>query len=87
MFQFSSFAGNGLCIQPPLVGMTLRGFPHSEITGSMPAYSSPMLIAVSHVLHRLSVPRHPPRALNSLTKIIRSALSDFEGLNLQSQFA
>ena len=30
-------------------------------------YSSPQLIAVSHVLHRLSVPRHSPCALCSLT--------------------
>ena len=30
-------------------------------------YSSPWLIAVSHVLHRLSVPRHSPCALCSLT--------------------
>ena len=30
-------------------------------------YSSPWLFAVSHVLHRLSVPRHSPCALCSLT--------------------
>ena len=28
---------------------------------------SPELIAASHVLHRLLVPRHPPYALSSLT--------------------
>ena len=32
-----------------------------------PTYGSPQLIAVSHVLHRLSVPRHSPCALCSLT--------------------
>jgi len=42
------------------------GFPHSEIFGSKPAYSSPKLIAVYHVLHRLTVPRHPPIALKRL---------------------
>ena len=41
-------------------------FPHSEIHGSKPAYGSPWLIAVNHVLHRLLVPRHPPYALSSL---------------------
>ena len=39
------------------------GFPHSEIRGSMGARPSPRLIAACHVLHRLSVPRHPPDAL------------------------
>ena len=39
------------------------GFPHSEIFGSKCAGNSPKLIAACHVLHRLSVPRHPPNAL------------------------
>jgi hypothetical protein len=39
------------------------GFPHSEIRGLTPTHGSPRLIAVCHVLHRLSVPRHPPDAL------------------------
>ena len=33
----------------------------------MPAYGSPQLIAVNHVLLRLPVPRHSPCALCSLT--------------------
>ena len=45
------------------------GFPHSEISGSLLTYSLPKLIAVSHVLHRLLVPRHPPCALNNLTSL------------------
>ena len=49
--------------------MTSSGFPHSEIPGSTRAYHSPRLIAVSHVLHRLRVPRHPPYALTCLTYI------------------
>ena len=32
-----------------------------------PTYGSPQLIVVSHVLHRLLVPRHSPCALCSLT--------------------
>ena len=39
------------------------GLPHSEISGLTPARGSPELIAACHVLHRLSVPRHPPNAL------------------------
>ena len=40
-------------------------FPHSDISGSMDICSSPKLFAAYHVLHRLSVPRHPPCALNA----------------------
>ena len=40
--------------------------PHSEIRGSKPICSSPQLIAALHVLHRRSMPRHPPCALNNL---------------------
>ena len=47
--------------------MTPAAFPHSEILGSTPAYGSPRLIAVNHVLLRLLTPRHPPCALTSLT--------------------
>src|SRR5205807_5769979 len=41
------------------------GLPHSEIPGSTIARISPGLFAACHVLHRLSVPRHPPDALDS----------------------
>ena len=64
MFQFTGFASRGY-------GFTARyrrsgGFPHSEIPGSKPARGSPGLIATCYVLHRLSVPRHPPNALLAL---------------------
>ncbi len=42
------------------------GLPHSEIPGSTIARISPGLFAACHVLHRLSVPRHPPNALIAL---------------------
>ncbi len=45
------------------------GLPHSEIHGSKPARGSPWLIATCCVLHRLSVPRHPPDALQTLDLI------------------
>ena len=47
--------------------MTPAGFPHSDILGSRSARDSPRLNAACHVLHRLLAPRHPPRALCSLT--------------------
>jgi hypothetical protein len=53
--------------------------PHSEISGSKPVSGSPKLIAAVHVLHRLSLPRHPPCALSSLTISLRHALSSHAG--------
>ena len=47
--------------------MTPVGLPHSEISGSKRACRSPKLIAACYVLHRLSVPRHPPSTLSNLT--------------------
>ena len=47
-----------------------RGFPHSEICGSMDICSSPQLFAAYHVFHRLLVPRHPPCALLRLTNCV-----------------
>src|ERR687893_644013 len=49
--------------------MTPVGFPHSEIRASKLACGSTRLIAACHVLHRLSVPRHPPYALTILMVI------------------
>ena len=46
--------------------MTRTGLPHSEMYGSLPACGSPYLFAAYRVLHRLSMPRHPPYALCSL---------------------
>ena len=51
--------------------MTGTGLPHSEIPGSKCACHYPRLIAAYHVLHRLSVPRHPSHALTSLTTKIQ----------------
>ena len=64
MFQFAGFASPTYVFS----GRYRRsgGLPHSEIHGSMPARGSPWLIATCCVLHRLSVPRHPPDALHTL---------------------
>jgi hypothetical protein len=67
MVHFPGFARARLWIHRAVRRVHLRGFPHSEISGSMPACGSPKLIAACHVLHRLLLPRHPPCALSSLT--------------------
>ena len=73
MFQFAGFASRayefsaGYPQELPLGG----GLPHSEIPGSTIARISPGLFAACRVLHRLSVPRHPPDAL--LSRSIRGA--------------
>jgi hypothetical protein len=67
MFQFAGLPRPGLCIQPGVTGHTPAGFPHSDISGSKSARDSPELFAACHVLLRLLAPRHPPRALCSLT--------------------
>ena len=67
MVHFPGFARTHLCIQWAVIRVHRIGFPHSEISGSMPACGSPKLIAACHVFHRLLLPRHPPCALSSLT--------------------
>src|SRR5258708_22733639 len=67
MVHFPGFARPQLWIHWGVRGFYPRGFPHSEIPGSMPACGSPRLIAACHVLLRLLLPRHPPCALSSLT--------------------
>ena len=66
MFQFSGFAPTHYVFMCRS-GLS-QGLPHSEIAGSKPIRGSPTLIAAYHVLHRLSVPRHPPNALKSLDR-------------------
>src|SRR5271170_2589723 len=73
MFQFAGFASRPYEFRSryPLPG----GLPHSEIPGSTIARISPGLFAACRVLHRLSVPRHPPDALDSrsITRDVRPA--------------
>ena len=56
-----------LCIQYRMHRQTLCGLLHSDICGSMLAYSSPQLFAVNHVFLRLPMPRHSPCALLRFT--------------------
>ena len=55
--------------------ITQDGFSHSDIPGSKVVCTSPRLNAAYHVLHRLHVPRHPPYALSSFTKVLVLILS------------
>ena len=45
----------------------MPGFPIRTPSDHSSVGSSPRLIAASHVLHRLLMPRHSPHALNNLT--------------------
>lgn len=67
MFQFPGFASPTYAFSRGSPGFARRGFPIRKSTDTL-ASSKPWLIAGSYVLHRLSVPRHPPHALNSLVK-------------------
>src|SRR4051794_31654626 len=62
MFQFAGFASHAYGFS---MGYPYGWVAHSEIPGSTIARISPGLFAACHVLHRLSVPRHPPDALIS----------------------
>ena len=56
---------HALCIHAWIRGGFPRGFPHSDICGSMGICPSPQLFAACHVFLRLLVPRHPPYALSA----------------------
>ena len=58
---------HALWIHAWIRGVFPRGFPHSDIHGSLDICSSPWLFAAYHVFLRLLVPRHPPCALIRLT--------------------
>jgi len=71
------FLGNGLLEVGYTCGGSIfgktrvnRGYSGSDISGSKRVCRSPELIAACYVLHRLLMPRHPPCALLSLTKIL-----------------
>ena len=87
MFQFRRFPTYAYFIQRRLTEYCSAGFPHSEIPGSKLMCSSPRLIAACHVLHRLSMPRHSPCALSSLTyRFLPETLVLLELCRLQIRF-
>ena len=53
-------------------GLQPYGFPHSDISGSLPVCGSPELFAAYHVFPRLRKPRHPPFALLIFLALVNS---------------
>ena len=66
MFQFPGYPPPGYVLARRWQDMTPARFPDSDTPGSKLACSSPRHFAAGRVLHGLSLPRHPPRALISL---------------------
>ena len=66
MVHFPALSSTAYVFSRGYSGITLSGFPHSDIVGSTFVCNSPTLIAACHVLHRLLAPRHSPYALSSL---------------------
>ena len=90
MFQFRRFPSYSYFIQSMMRGYCPRGFPHSDIPGSLLICSSPRLFAACRVLHRLLMPRHSPCALFSLTMLFSAVLaiiSNHAGFNRIFSFA
>jgi hypothetical protein len=75
MFQFSRLPLQTYGFSLQSWPITTRGFPHSDICGSMLAYSSPQHFGVRPVLLRLLAPRHPPCALPTFTVYVSSCPS------------
>lgn len=68
MFHFPAFPPHSLCVQLRVIRHnTVRGFPIRKSWSQRPVIDSTRLIADSHVLLRLPMPRHPPCALKNLT--------------------
>ena len=63
MFQFARFAPEPYAFRPRWSAKDGPGFPIRKSQDHRSVTSSLGLIAGSHVLHRLSTPRHPPCAL------------------------
>jgi hypothetical protein len=66
MFHFPAFPLPALCVQAGMAGIACSGFPIRRSSDHSLVDNSPRLFAVSNVLLRLLVPRHPPIALSSL---------------------
>ena len=68
MFHFPAFPPRSLCVQLRVTRHdAVRGFPIRKSWNQSPVIDSSRLIADSHVLLRLLMPRHPPCALRNLT--------------------
>src|SRR5213596_3011399 len=63
-----------MCSAQDDAALPASGLPIRKSTGQRLFSASPWLIAAVHVLHRLLVPRHPPRALSILTVILDNSM-------------
>src|SRR5450755_1367719 len=66
-----------MCSAGDNAALPALGFPIREPAGHRLFSASPRLIAAVHALHRLLVPRHPPRALTILTVIEPKWFGDY----------
>ena len=84
MFHFPAFPPRSLCVQLRVTPHDMvRGFPIRKSWYQRPVIDSSRLIADSHVLLRLPMPRHPPCALKNLTTNMIKNLHELN--NLQSK--
>ena len=87
MFHFPAFPPTSLYIQLAVTHHEDEpGFPIRKSSDQRPVIGSPRLIADSHVLHRLLMPRHPPCALNNLHTIKKNKNLKSTIKPTQSQF-
>lgn len=87
MFHFPAFPPTSLYIQLAVTHHEDEpGFPIRKSSDHSPVIGSPRLIADSHVLHRLLMPRHPPCALNNLHTIKKNKNLKSTIKPTQSQF-
>ena len=86
MFQVPAFASARLYIQRGMTGrLTQPGFPIRKSTDQCLFAGFPWLIAGYSVLRRLSMPRHPPCTLSSLTTIIDRRLEHTHGAGFRAE--
>ncbi len=82
MFHFPAFPPHSLYIQLQVTPHNMvRGFPIRKSWSQRPVIDSTRLIADSHVLHRLLMPRHPPCALKNFNTKQSSQKLSYKTIN------
>ena len=69
MVHFPALSSTAYVFNRGYSGITLSGFPHSDISGSNACLQLTEAYRSLPRLHRLLAPRHPPYALSSLTTL------------------
>ena len=84
MFHFPAFPPRSLCVQLRVTPHDMvRGFPIRKSWYQRPVIDSSRLIADSHVLLRLPMPRHPPCALKNLTTNMIKNLHELKFITIE----